>query len=242
MHRTHELDLTLSFLGFFHCSRSSSLVLATQPSLDINVALLSPGLVWILVIPDSKYKKHHMPLRKDLGSGVQSRGPHWFYLCCLFPHLLESPFNDSALCNWCFILVLYSLWNMIQWKVYTLWAPVSIKSQVSLDEVRWAADSLEYQIFGPPLHPVSSSPSDKISLIFSPTYSFQNYLWVVPSCFFSVAQSCLTLCAPMDCRIAGFPVFQQIPEFAQTHVHQVGDSIQPSHPLSSASSLAFKLS
>ena len=242
MHQTHELDLTLSFLGFFHCSRSSSLVLATQPSLDINVALLSPGLVWILVIPDSKYKKHHMPLRKDLGSGVQSRGPHWFYLCCLFPHLLESPFNDSALCNWCFILVLYSLWNMIQWKVYTLWAPVSSKSQVSLDEVRWAADSLEYQIFGPPLHPVSSSPSDKISVIFSPTFSFQNYLWVVPSCFFSVAQLCLTLCAPMDCRIAGFPVFQQVPEFAQTHVHQVGDSIQSSHPLSSASSLAFKLS
>ena len=162
------------------------------------------------------------------------------YLCCLFPHLLESPFSDSALCNWCFILVLYSLWNMIQWKVYTLWAPVSIKSQVSLDEVKWAADSLEYLSFGPPLHLVSSSPSDKISLIFSPNILFSKLSVDCSELFFSVAQSCLTLCAPMDCSIAGFPVLQQLPEFAQTDVHQVGDSIQSSHPLSSASSLAFK--
>ena len=73
----HMNLISLSFLGFFGCSRSGSLDLASHPSLDINVALLSPGLVWILVIPDSKYKKHHMHLRKDLKSGVQSRGPHW---------------------------------------------------------------------------------------------------------------------------------------------------------------------
>ena len=39
------------------------------------------------------------------------------------------------------------------------------------------------------------------------------------------------LCDPMDCSIAGFPVLHHLPEFAQTHVHRVGDSIQPSHPL-----------
>ena len=49
----------------------------------------------------------------------------------------------------------------------------------------------------------------------------------------SVAQSCLTLCDPMDCSTPGFPVHHQLPELAQTHVHQVGDAIQPSHPLSS---------
>ena len=49
----------------------------------------------------------------------------------------------------------------------------------------------------------------------------------------SVAQSCLTLCDPMDCSTPGFPVHHQLPEFAQTHVHRVGDAIQPSHPLSS---------
>ena len=52
----------------------------------------------------------------------------------------------------------------------------------------------------------------------------------------SVAQSCpLSLCDPMNCSIPGLPVHHQLPEFTQTHVHQVGDAIQPSHPLSSPS-------
>ena len=60
--------------------------------------------------------------------------------------------------------------------------------------------------------------------------------------FNSVAQSCLTLCHPMDCSTPGFPVHYQLPELDQTHVHQVGDAIQPSHPLSSSSPPAFNLS
>ena len=53
--------------------------------------------------------------------------------------------------------------------------------------------------------------------------------------FSSVAQSCLTLCDPMNHSTPGLPVHHQLPnsEFAQTHVHQVGDAIQPPHPLSS---------
>ena len=51
--------------------------------------------------------------------------------------------------------------------------------------------------------------------------------------FSSVAQSCPTLCDPMDCSMPGLPVHHQLPEFTQTHVHRVGDAIQPSHPLSS---------
>ena len=50
--------------------------------------------------------------------------------------------------------------------------------------------------------------------------------------FSSVTQSCLTLCDPMDCSMPGFPVHHQLPDPTQTHVHQVGDAIQPSHPLS----------
>jgi len=46
----------------------------------------------------------------------------------------------------------------------------------------------------------------------------------------------------MDCRTPGFPVHHQLPELTQTHVHRVGDAIQPSHPLSSPSSPAFNLS
>ena len=56
--------------------------------------------------------------------------------------------------------------------------------------------------------------------------------------FSLVAQSCLT-CDPKDCSTPGFPVYHQLPELAQTHVHWVGDAIQPSHPLSSPSLPAF---
>ena len=48
----------------------------------------------------------------------------------------------------------------------------------------------------------------------------------------SVTQLCPTLCYPMNCSMPGFPVLHYLPEFAQTHVHWVGDAIQPSHPLS----------
>ena len=53
--------------------------------------------------------------------------------------------------------------------------------------------------------------------------------------FSSVAQSCPTLCDPMNRSMPGLPVHHQLPEFTQTHVHRVGDAIQPSHPLSSPS-------
>ena len=60
--------------------------------------------------------------------------------------------------------------------------------------------------------------------------------------FSSVAHSCPTLCDPMDCSTPGFPVHHQLPELAQTHVLQVDDAIQPSHPLSSPFPAAFNLS
>ena len=53
--------------------------------------------------------------------------------------------------------------------------------------------------------------------------------------FSSVAQSCLTLCDPMNRSTPGLLVHHQLPEFTQTHVHRVSDAIQPSHPLSSPS-------
>ena len=57
----------------------------------------------------------------------------------------------------------------------------------------------------------------------------------------SVAQSCPTLCDPLDCSTPGFSVLHHLPELAQTHVHGVSDAIQTSHPLSSPST-AFNLS
>ena len=60
--------------------------------------------------------------------------------------------------------------------------------------------------------------------------------------FSSVAQSCPTLCDPMNRSTPGLPVHRQLPEFTQTHVHCIGDAIQPSHLLSSPSPPAFNLS
>ena len=57
-----------------------------------------------------------------------------------------------------------------------------------------------------------------------------------------VAQSCPTLCNPMDCSTPGLPVHHQLPEFTQTHVHWVSDATQPSHPLSTPSPPALNLS
>ena len=65
---------------------------------------------------------------------------------------------------------------------------------------------------------------------------------LVSFCCCSVAQLCPTLCDLMDCSTPGFPVLHHLPELAQTHVHWVGDGIQPSHPLSSPSPPAFNLS
>ena len=60
-------------------------------------------------------------------------------------------------------------------------------------------------------------------------------------CCCSVAKSCLTLCGSLDYSMPGYPVFHYLLEFAQTHVHWVGDAIQPSHPLSPPSPSAFNL-
>ena len=63
-----------------------------------------------------------------------------------------------------------------------------------------------------------------------------------PYQFSSVDQLCLTLCDPRNRSTPGLPVHHQFPEFTQTHVHWVGDAIQPSHPLSSPSPPALNLS
>ena len=69
-----------------------------------------------------------------------------------------------------------------------------------------------------------------------PNYQLANTINMLQ--FSSVAQSCLTLCDPKNHNTPDIPVHHQLPEFTQTHVHQVSDAIQPSHPLSSPSPLA----
>ena len=67
------------------------------------------------------------------------------------------------------------------------------------------------------------------------TYTVKHISIISSVQFSSVAQLCPTLCNPMYCSMPGLPVHHQLREFTQTHVHWVGDAIQPSHPLSSLS-------
>ena len=83
---------------------------------------------------------------------------------------------------------------------------------------------------------------NRIQVAFSgeiPAYRVRKYFLYQ---FSSVTQLCPTLCDPMDCSMPGLPVHHQLPALAQTHVHRVGDAIQPSHPLLSPSPPAFSLS
>ena len=96
------------------------------------------------------------------------------------------------------------------------------------------------------LSQVPSSQMDR-ALVLAKNHLSDAWNWFIPfrnsKCkISSVAQSCPTLCDPMDCSTPGLPVDHQLPEFTQTHVHWVGDAIQPSHPLSSPSPPTFNLS
>ena len=74
-------------------------------------------------------------------------------------------------------------------------------------------------------------------------YNILGIKWIASSVqFSSVAQSCPTVCDPMNHRTPGLPVNHQLPEFTQTHVHRVGDAIQLFHHLSSPSPPALNIS
>ena len=90
----------------------------------------------------------------------------------------------------------------------------------------------------PPTGQIMDNLSIKISYDNNglPSIGKNRYQWVYTQCsvqFSSLTRSCPTFCNPRDCSTPGLPVHHQLPEFTQTHVHWVGDAIQPSPPLSS---------
>ena len=91
---------------------------------------------------------------------------------------------------------------------------------------------------GPNLHIRATDPKVRRVECWGTKYSR-----VLSPQLFVVVQSlsCVWFCDPMDCSMPGLPIYHQLPEFTQTHVHWIGDAIQPSHPLSSPSP-AFNLS
>ena len=93
------------------------------------------------------------------------------------------------------------------------------------------------------LMPIESVMPSNYFLLYHPLLLLPSILPSVSSVqFSSVTQSCPTLCDPMNRSTPGLPVHHQLPESTQTHVHWVGDAVQPSHPLLSPSPPALNLS
>ena len=91
-------------------------------------------------------------------------------------------------------------------------------------------------------HPGIKPTSPALAGGFSTTEPTGKPIRNYPVQFSSFTQACPTLCDPMDHSTPGFPVHHQLLEFTKTHVHRLGDTIQPSHPLSSPSPPASNLS
>ena len=127
------------------------------------------------------------------------------------------PFTGAL---WGYIFLLYT-WNIIS----------SPKGNLQSAENLWKS-----------IRRTRSVKSDKLTKKISFKHQFPTLIWFGLFHFSSVAQSCPTLCDPMNHSTPGLPVHHQLPEFTQTHVHRVGDAIQPSHPLSSSSPPALNLS
>ena len=146
------------------------------------------------------------------------------------------------------------------------WIAISYSKGLNLHLLHWQVDSLPLHHLGSPmytLHLITCYKEKSPSLPLTPfpklllnkqqqkgpqivdfglICSGLPYHRSVGQSISSVAQSCLTLCDPMDCSTPGLPVHHQLQEFTQTHVHWVGDAIQPSHPLLSPSPPTFNFS
>ena len=122
-------------------------------------------------------------------------------------------------------------WNVLKISMRSISSNVSFKTFVFL--LIFCFGDMSLGVSG-----VLKSPTIIVLLSFSPFRSVSVCLmyWGAPMLvasvqFSSVTQLCLTPCDPMNCSTTGLPVHHQLLEFAQTHVHWVGDAIQPSHPL-----------
>ena len=97
--------------------------------------------------------------------------------------------------------------------------------------IPWMEDLVGYSLLGCK----ESDKTERLHFLSLPVVGLTIRAFSCSAQFSSVAQSCPTLCDPMNCTMPGLPFHHQFLEFTQTHVHQVSDAIQPSHPLPSPS-------
>ena len=110
----------------------------------------------------------------------------------------------------------------------------SIHGILQVRMVEWVATSSSRRTSQPRIEPASHMSPALADRFFTTSTTWET-LRKCSVQFSSVSQSCPTLSGPMNYSTPGLPVHHKLPEFTQTHVHQVSDAIQPSHPLSSPS-------
>ena len=136
--------------------------------------------------------------------------------------------KSCALNLWCYRIISSSP------SPFSFFLPFSPPLRIFSDELTLLITCPKYGRFSFSIRP-SNEYSGLISFRIDQLTFFKSDQTFSSVQFSSVAQSCLTLCDPMNRSTPGLLVHHQLPEFIQTHVHRVGDAIQPSHPLSSPS-------
>ena len=147
-----------------------------------------------------------------------------------------STFQTCLSVSSAFLLLFFLLHLCVSWFTFLNWCViynVVLVSRVQRSDA--VIHKYVYSFSGFSMMVLSAVPCAQQDLV--------AHLFHIQQCqFSSVTQSCLTLHDLMDFSMPGLPVHHQLPKFTQTHLHWVSDAIQPSHPLSSPSPPAFKLS
>ena len=158
-------------------------------------------------------------------------------MSCLLSGLEKSFvfFKNVFKCHLLFYLAIqFLLFSQWDWTCHALSNQITLNSQKWSPSVRtgWAASTQSQTLW---------RTGTELPILFFLEFECLTQCLAHLVQFSSVAQLCLTLCDPMNCSTPGLPVYHQLPESTQTHVHWVGDAIQPSHPLSSPSPPALNL-
>ena len=165
----------------------------------------------------------------QIGNRLLAHGGHESYTCQSLPQPAGKDEDDMSSVSLAPPAKLWTCW----------WAPMAVSRSDLASELQTCLSNFLMDI---------STYFSKNSAFLKLTSWTILFLHLIPTFlvvgvqFSSVAQLCPTLCNPVNRSMPGLPVHHRLPESTQTHVHRVGDAIQPSHPLSSPSPSALNLS
>ena len=209
--------------------------------MPVSLLVQSLSLVWLFVTQSTASRQAFLSLTvswslpKFMAIALMMPSSH-LILCC---PLLLLPSISSSIRVFSSESALHIRWPKNWGFTFSIVLPMNIQGWFSLrlTGLIWFAvqDTLKSLLPTPQFESINSLA---LSLLYGPTLTTVREYWKDHQ-ISSVAQLCLTFCDPMDCSMPGLPVHHQLLESTQTHVHWVGDAIQPSHLLPSPPPPAF---